>query len=135
MAEVIVFPDAVALLRTHLLTISAVTDLVGSNITGDVPADRPATFIQLTRTGGISRDLVVDDPQVTVDSWAATQASAMHLAQLVRAHLHAIEGTVLEGVAVYGVAEVSGPVDLPDPDSQAARVRQTFQIGLRGQPQ
>ena len=133
--EAIVFPDAVALLRTHLLAIPAITAIVGSNISGDVPADRPATFLQLTRTGGVRHDLVVDDPQITVDSWAGTQANAMVLAQLARAYLGAMEGTVVGGVAVYGVTEISGPFDLPDPDSQAARVRQTFQIGLRGQPQ
>ena len=132
--EVIVFPDAVALLRGYLLGIAGVTALA-SAVTGEVPADRPAAFVQLTRTGGSARELVVDEAAVTVDCWAATQVAAMALAQLVRAHVNALEGTTIAGVAVYGVNEVGGPADLPDPDTQAPRVRQTFTVGLRGQPQ
>lgn len=128
MAETIVFPDAVAKVKAYLDDVAA---LAGTPIVHAVPNPRPATFVQLTRTGGTSIELVVDRPFVSVDCWAATSPAAMTLAQLVRAHLHAAWGTVVDGTAVYAVRELAGPAEVPDPDSDQPRVRQTFQIGLR----
>lgn len=126
MAETIVFPDAVALVRQALTTAGV------ANVVHQIPRDRPAQFVTVVRTGGApAHDLVVDPAQVTVDSWAATGPAAMALAQQVRAYLHALTGTSVAGTAVYGVRELAGPAELPDPDSEAPRVRQSFQIGLR----
>ena len=126
MAEVIVFPDAVATLKVGLDDAS-----LGVPVVHAVPHPRPAAFVQLTRTGGTNHAIVVDRAMVTVDCWAATSPAAMTLAQLVRAHLHAMNGEVVDGTAVYGVNELAGPGEVPDPDSDTPRVRQTFQIGLR----
>lgn len=125
MAETIVFADAVAVVRTKLLAAGL------TPVAFQIPNPRPASFIQLTRVGGTSRDHVVDDATVSVDCWAATQVAAMALAQQARAHIHAMASTVVGGVTVYRTAELAGPADVPDPESGAARVRQTFQIGLR----
>lgn len=125
MAETIVFPDAVAKVRVWL------DALLTEPVVHAVPHPRPAAFVQLTRVGGTSHDLVVDAAMVAVDCWAATSPAAMTLAQLVRAHLHAMNGEVVDGTAVYAVQELAGPGEVPDPDSDTPRVRQTFQIGLR----
>lgn len=125
MAETILFADAVATVRAGLLA-AGVTPVHYA-----IPNPRPVSFVQLTRVGGTSRDVVVDDATVSVDSWAATQVAAMALALQARAHIHALAHTVVGGVTVYRVAELAGPADVPDPESGAPRVRQTFQIGLR----
>lgn len=123
----ILFPDAVETLRTHL------DAELAEPVVHKIPRDRPATFVQLRRTGGISRDTVIDGAFITVDSWAATQPAAMDLAQRVRAALHGLEAGTVGAVAVYAVRELAGPSDLPDEGSEQPRVRQSFQIGLRGQ--
>lgn len=125
MAETIIFPDAVAKIRAHL------APLITEPVVHAVPTNRPAAFVQLTRTGGVSHDRVIDAPFITVDCWATTSPAAMTLAQTVRAHLHAAEGTTIAGTGVYAVRELAGPADVPDPESDQPRVRQTFQIGLR----
>ena len=125
-AEVL-FPDAIAVLHTYL------TGVLTEPVVHEVPANRPATFVQVRRTGGVSRDVVIDGAFVTVDSWAATPPAAMQLAQLVRSKLRMLQGGVADGVAVYRVRELAGPSDFPDEESGSPRVRQSFQIGLRGQ--
>lgn len=140
----IVFPDLVATARQILL--AADDELV---VTAEVPTNRPEKFVQLRRTGGTSRDVVIDGGFLTVDCWAISASAARVLAQQVRGILHAAANTVVgpvptvdvdgaEGdpvsVTVYRVAELAGPSDFPDAGSGAARVRQSFQIGLRGQP-
>ena len=128
MAESVLFPDAVQLLRTALV------DAGVGTVVHDIPNPRPVEFVTLIRTGGApAHDVVVDPAQITVDSWAASSPAAMALAQQVRSLLQALRGTVISGTAVYGVRELAGPADLPDPDSGAPRVRQSFQIGFRGQ--
>lgn len=129
MVELIVFPDTVALLCGVLEDECAVP--AGTR----VPNPRPATFLRLDRTGGPRQTLVSDAAQVTVESWAASEAAAHDLAQLARAVLHTLPGTVVDGVAVYRVDEVSGPANLPDPLSDQARYSQTFAVHVRGATQ
>lgn len=135
MAEVIVFPDAVAAVAELLRTA-----IPGTHTAAVIPKDRKTPenlggrteFVTLTRTGGVSSDKVVDNTQITVDSYAGTGAAAHDLAQLVRAHLHAAEGTTVSGTQIYGVSEFGGPSWIPDSLSGHPRYRQTFQVGVRG---
>lgn len=131
MTELVTFVDAVTALRAHL------DPHFTEPIVTRVPAARPAAFVQLRRTGGTSRDVVYDGAFVTVDSWAATDPLAMALAQTVRAWIHAAANTTVTvgsaTVTFYGVQELAGPAVLPDEESGQSRVRQSFQIGLRGQ--
>jgi hypothetical protein len=53
------------------------------------------------------------------------------MAQLARAVLHDLLGTVVDGVLVCKVDEFSGPVNLPDPLSDQPRYTQTFSVALR----
>lgn len=124
----VTFPDSVALIIDYLN--AGITPPVHHKI----PNPRPATFVTVQRTGGPKRNLVTDEPQVTVEAWAATDVAAHDLAQTVRALLNDLGDNVrsLDGVPVYRCEEISGPVDLPDPLSDQPRFSQSFSIALRG---
>ena len=119
MIEVIVFPDAVQLVCDHLRTQLAPTPVVSR-----VPTTRPASFVKVERVGGVRRNLVTDEPTLTVEAWAATEQAAQDLCQLARAHIYAMPG---DG-QVYRVTEIGGPVLLPDPLSDQPRY--TFTVAL-----
>jgi hypothetical protein len=126
MSEVITFPDTASLVITHL----------NANLTpsvhGRIPNPRPATFVTVIRTGGPKRNIVTDQAQITVESWAASDVAAMALAQQARGLLNALSGQSISGVPVYRVDELSGPADLPDPLSDQSRCSQSFTVALRG---
>lgn len=124
--EVITFPDATALLIDHL------DSQIVEPVHHKIPNPRPTTFVTLRRTGGVKRNLVTDEPQITAECWALTDEAAHDLAQEVRGVLNALPGTTLDGVDVYRVDELSGPADLPDPVSGEARYTQSFSVALRG---
>jgi hypothetical protein len=124
----VTFPDAVALLIDYL------NDNIVEPVVHRIPNPRPATFVTVRRTGGPKRNLVTDQAQVTVESWAASDEDAHDLAQEVRALLNDLGDGVksLDGVAVYRCDELAGPADLPDPLSDQARFTQSFSVALRG---
>lgn len=122
----VLFPDAVDVVTTALD--ASLVEPVRSR----VPNPRPATFVLVRRTGGPKRNLVTDEAQITVESWAATCEDAADLAQEARAILNNLPGQSIGGVPVYRVDEASGPADLPDPLSDQARYSQTFSVALRG---
>ena len=131
MAEVILFPDAALTVVTYLaaeLADRSDTAVVRTR----VPDVRPDRFVRVERLGGVRTNLVTDSAVVTVECWAATEADAAELAQLVRALIFASEGTTQGGAAVYNVTEVGGLAHLPDPDTEHQRYVFTAQIGLRG---
>ncbi len=126
MTEVIVFPDTVALVVTHL------GDNLDEPVYSRIPNPRPAEFVTVQRTGGPRRNLVTDEAQITVDSWAQTPAEAHDLAQLARAYINSLPGQQVDGVAIYKSDELAGPADLPDPLSDQPRYSQSFAISARG---
>lgn len=132
MNEVIVFPDAVALLIGYLDE-----QLDGYGITAPVhrqiPEERPAEFVRVLLTGGVRDTLVTDTPQVTFEAWAATAPRAHDIAQIARALVNALPGRTVAGVAVYRVDEFGGPVDLPDPASGQQRFTWTATVAVRGE--
>jgi hypothetical protein len=121
--EAIVFPDSVELvcdeLRTRLATVH-----VGSQ----VPTTRPATFVRVTRVGGVRRNLVTDEATLTVEAWAASEQAAHDLAQLCRAYVYAMPGQS----DVRRVTEISGPAFLPDPESEQHRFSMTVAVAAVG---
>jgi hypothetical protein len=96
-----------------------------------VPNPRPAAFYTVRRVGGPRRNIVTDSPTITVESWGGSDEDAADMAQLARAVLHDLLGTVVDGVLVCKVDEFSGPVNLPDPLSDQPRYTQTFSVALR----
>jgi hypothetical protein len=98
----------------------------------NTPNPRPARFVQVFRTGGPRHNLVVDGAQLTVECWADTDAEAADLAALVRAALLAIRSDVIGTVTFYKVDELAGPADLPDLDSNQARMTWSVIAYVRG---
>ena len=131
MPEVILFPDAALVLTSYLsaeLTDRSDTAVVRTR----VPDVRPDRLVRVERTGGIRTNLVTDSAIVTFECWAASEADAAELGQLVRALIFAVEGTTQTGAAIYNVTEVGGLAHLPDPTTEHQRYIFTAQIGLRG---
>lgn len=130
MTETIVFPDVAAAVIAYL------REQLVSVWVGHIPPKDTATrtqWVTVTRSGGTVRDRVVDEAQITVDVWAQKTVDAADLAQLVRAHLHALRSQTTPGpVVFYSIQEFSGPAWLPDPVTDRPRFRQTIQIGARG---
>lgn len=123
----VIFPDAAAAVIAHL------DDVLDVPVSRTVPNPRPASFVTVLRTGGAAADAaVVDGAQLTFEAWASDHPSAHDLAQLVRAHVRAMAGQVIDGTAVYRVEEFSGPQDLPDPESTQPRWTFTALVHVRG---
>lgn len=127
MSEVIIFPDAEALL----------IDLFADELPGfgysipvasRVPNPRPSTFVRVMRAGGVSRDRVIDVPTVAVEAWAPTETAAIALASTLRGILHAAESSR----GIYSVGEFAGPANLPDPATSQIRYTATYSVGVRG---
>lgn len=127
-APSVVFPDAAAVASGYLRP--RLADPVGTL----VPTVRPPRFILVRRLGGPRRNVVVDAPMLGIECWAESDEAAADLAQVCRAHLHAMTGSVQGGVAVYRTAEAGGPASLPDPLSDQPRYTFTVIIEMRGAP-
>lgn len=126
MSDIVLFPDAVALVTGYL------DDLFGIHVGSRVPDPRPSEFVTVRRGGGVRHDLVVDAAQLLIESWADQPETAHDNAQIVRAYLHALAGQVVDGVTVYRVEELSGLADLPDPLSNQPRIVFTVLVHVRG---
>lgn len=134
MTPLVVFPDVRSLLIGHLAGELLAEFDVTVPVVPRVPNPRPSTFVVVRRTGGPRLNLVADDPQVTLDSWAPAEEDADDLAQQCRAIMHAARGAVIDGVPVYRIDEAAGPSQLVDPDTALPFVRQTFSVAVRGAP-
>lgn len=122
MAEVITFPDVEALLVTYL------DALIPERVATKVPDPRPTALVRVMRTGGPRRAVTIDNPQITVQTWGATEVAAAELAQRVRALIHAAES--FGAVEVLKVDEFSGPQNMPDPLTTHPRYSFTLSITL-----
>lgn len=131
MAEVVVFADVVEAFTGYLRD---ELDDRGWTVTvaTQVPTSRPAQLVRVLRTGGVhhpDQNVPVEQAQLTVECWAATQATAHDLSQLSRALVYASRG-VVDGVS--RVEEVSAPAYLPDPLSDQPRWTFTVLVTWRG---
>lgn len=95
----------------------------------NVPRNRPTEFVRAWRTGGGAINRVLDEPIVTMQGWAASDARAEALAAKCRdALLNGYTGMPL----VRGVEIISGPYSDPDPDSETPRYTVTARLRVRG---
>lgn len=132
MADPVFFTDTVSVVRSILLDGLPDHGYPSTTVVSRVPNPRPTAFVRVMRTGGPRMNLVADDAQVTVESWADEDTDAHDLAQVARALVVAARGTVVDGTTVYRVTEVSGPAWLPDGISDQPRYTQTFTVATRG---
>lgn len=133
MAPVVVFPDATELVCTALRTafaVRAMTIHVGTVI----PQDRPTRMVIARRSGGAHVTPVTDAVDIDLECFADSDAAAHDLAQLARALVHSLEGTVTDGVPVYRVEDTAGPDDEPDPVSDQPRYLLGLSVTVRGRP-
>lgn len=126
MSQVVVFPDVEAALVTYL------GPLLSVPVVTRIPQSRPSSFVHLSRVGGTRRDVATDAPMILAQCWASTEPEAGNLAQLARAHMHALSGTSDAGLWIGRVVEVGGPQVYPDPMSQSPRVQFTSMMHTRG---
>lgn len=89
-----------------------------------VPADRPARFVTVQRTGG-SMTVGIDNPVIAVDAWGETAHEASELALRVRDLMlyRAVEIPEVRHVDVGG-----GPYLSPDAASRQPAYRMTFNM-------
>lgn len=122
-------PDVESLLIDYLATA-----LPGAGIPNVPVSDRPpqagVESVVLYRTGGVRRDLVSDQAQITIDVRAATGSRAMTIIQRVRALLNDLWGFAIGGFAVYDVNELSGPYVSPT-EKDPIRYSQSFLVVVR----
>lgn len=93
-----------------------------------VPATRPASFVRVYRTGGAALNRVLDQPQITVDAWAASEVDAFELASKCR---EALLSNASQMQLVRGATEVGGLHLNPDPGTNTPRYRFTVGLSVR----
>lgn len=123
---VVIFPDAVLVTIQYLRA-----SLPGAAVYSRVPDPRPAEFIRIQRLGGTRRLLFMDRPRIDVECWSDSEENAEALCARARAYVLAMAGK-RDGTTVYNVAEVSGPMWLPDSVSGQPRYSFAVEFSTRG---
>lgn len=126
MSEAVIFGDseaaAITWLNQHLAPVEA---------SSQVPSVRPAELVKVSRTGGVRRDRVTDNAQLTFECWAESAVRASEICSQVRAYMFAAEGETIAGLFIYRVTEVGGPANFPDPESTSPRYQLTLAVASR----
>ncbi len=117
------FPDAEATVRAYLKTVMPGTVKIATR----VPNPRPASWLRIMRTGGARENRFVDRPQLTLEGWGPDEDSASKILEDARTWLLAAGGQI------FGVEEVGGPANLPDPTTAQIRYTMTLWVRIRGQ--
>jgi hypothetical protein len=130
---VVVMPDATDVVVSYL---QGILPAYGEAcpVRAKVPTTRPAKFVVVRRVGGVRRNVVTDEPMMVVESWAQSDQDAIDLAELCRGLIHSLPGSVVDGVPIYRVTDVSGTQFLPDDLSAQPRYTMTIQVAMRGVP-
>lgn len=102
-----------------------IQDHFGTRVYVSVPADPVYPLLRIQRLGGTvldSRMLWLDRARVQWDVWADTRKAAWRAADTVRSLLIASQGKSFPPHGwVDGITEITGPFNLPDPDSNRVR--------------
>ena len=98
-------------------------------ISDRVPLDSTSS-ITVIRTGGVRRDLVTDEAQLTVDVRGPTNSECVRILNLARALINDLYGRSLAGHAIYSTRELSGPYSNPTP-ADLNRYSQSFLVAVR----
>ncbi|MCX5398466.1 hypothetical protein [Streptomyces sp. NBC_00102] len=96
-----------------------------------IPSVRHPEFVRVERVGGVRQTPVSDRPRLDIHAWSETESAAHDLAALCRALLGDLPG-VRDGVTVYRVSEVGGPMWLPDDQTSSPRYAFAVEIHMRG---
>lgn len=126
-------PDTEALVAAYLA--DQLTERYGEQygeveVATRVPNPRPTPFVRVFRTGGPARNRVLDEAQITVQTWAATTAQAAELITTCRDLL--LNAAHRDAIALLRRTEdVSGTYYDPDPDATDARYTVTVRLAVR----
>lgn len=99
------------------LLIDYLSSILPIPVAADVPEDKPARFVSLERTGGGSRQLVVDRPIVAIQCWADSRADAELLAAMVDKSIKFMPDEYPDVVD----ASRNSAYNFPDPSSRKSR--------------
>ncbi|RRD03227.1 DUF3168 domain-containing protein [Arachnia propionica] len=121
------FDDPVRIICDYLNETPA---LSGVSAFSRVPDPRPPKLIRATLTGSRRRSLIHRDARVTVECWAPTDAEAYELGAQVEQALSGLD-TAWAFMPGGEGGWVSGPTELPDPDSGSPRVVMTANLRQR----
>jgi hypothetical protein len=135
---VVVFPDAEFVAVKVLRAALDAGTTIGTEWPPDWLEKVKAGVVSVTRGGGAEvQRFVTEDVTLDVDVLHATKEQAHDLAQLVRAHLRAAEGTTVDGAQIYTVADIS-LIWLPyQPDAETTPIPRyvlVMQMRLRALP-
>lgn len=125
-AEWVILPDTEILVCTALRKGLPLIGLGSVHVGTQIPNPRPDTFVRVIRAGGTQETLVSEQAWIIVEAFAPMESDASYLLSVCRGILHAQDD------AVFGVFEISGPVNLPDPTTSQVRYTQTLGIRARG---
>lgn len=138
MNPVVVFPDAELVAVTILKAGLDAGTVVGTEWPDDLLPKLRAGVVSVTRGGGATvQRFVTEDVTLDIDCLAADKGQAHDLAQLVRAHLRAAEGTTVDGAQIYTVADISLiwlPFQADAETEPIARYVLVMQMRLRARP-
>lgn len=123
--QIIEFPDIEAMV-IGVLEADLETSRPGVHASGRVPTPRPKSFVRVMRTGGPKETLISENAMIVVEAWAQSEIDASSILGRCRAVLNSQDG------ALFGVTEVGGPINLPDPITYQVRYTQLFGVRTRG---
>lgn len=98
---------------------------VGTNFPADPLPDR---FIVITRTGGLRRNLVLEDGVLFSEVYGASEWDTDEFTRLVVAWLTSMDGATVDGVFITGASLVGGITDFFDDVRDRPRHQFTFQL-------
>ena len=124
-AELIGFPDVETLILS-VINPELATRLPGVQGYTKVPLTRPNEFVRVIRFGGPSETIISENALIIIEAWAQSETRAVTILNMVRAILHAQDGSI------FGVTEISGPNNLPDPLTSQIRYTQNLGVRVRG---
>lgn len=127
--------DVLLALQTHLLTVSAVTDLVGTRIWGgEIPPkqikDMPRKAIILRYAGGLEefRTHREQKPRMIVFSYGEGYFQAGQVDRAVADVLIEIRRLDVSDTLIYSVAYAGGPRQMKEPDTGWRYVTRTITV-------
>lgn len=123
--ELIVFADVEGLV-IQILNDALATPFPEVKASTKVPTSRPDEFIRVSRAGGPKETLISENATIIVEAWAQTETRAIAILNYARAVLNAQDDVI------FGVTEISGLNNLPDPTTSQTRYTQTFGVRSRG---
>jgi hypothetical protein len=139
MSDLLLLPDAEAVVSAFLRSRESVEELVGDHVWTELPAKRKEVAewrfpgVRVTRIGGVpvmSRPLVADRPLLQFDIWGGPKSLTRRIAETCRAELALIgEADLGDGVNAR-TPDIGALAYLPDDDFTPAKPRYTFDVSI-----